>query len=134
MNTYTRTIPSSREATRNLLSEAMAFFHEKRSEGLARQVDEYHFRLALDETVENALRHGNSFDPNKSIGFSLKILKTRAVITVSDDGEGFNPGELPNPRLCENFFKHSGRGVFLLKNLCKVSFNAEGNRVTSTSQ
>ena len=84
--------------------------------------------------MENALRHGNSFDPNKSIGFSLKILKTRAVITVSDDGEGFNPGELPNPRLCENFFKHSGRGVFLLKNLCKVSFNAEGNRVTSTSQ
>lgn len=51
-------------------------------------------------------------------------------LSIRDEGEGFAPDAVPNPRLRENFFRLNGRGLHLLKNLGEVSWNDKGNVLT----
>jgi len=39
----------------------------------------------------------------------------RLVVTIADEGEGFEPSELPDPLAEENLLRQSGRGIFLMK-------------------
>ena len=48
-------------------------------------------RLALEEAIVNAHKHGNSGDPSKTITISYDINEQRAIIRVRDEGGGFEP-------------------------------------------
>jgi serine/threonine-protein kinase RsbW len=126
MMTYARTIPSSSEAIRILVMEAMEYLSQIKANGRASHVDEFHYRLALDETLENALRHGNRHDADKSISVMIEADDHRAFITVCDEGDGFQAGDLPNPADPRQAFKPGGRGLHLLKNLCAVEWTDNG--------
>jgi serine/threonine-protein kinase RsbW len=53
------------------------------------------------------------------------------IVTVTDEGPGFNPATIPDPTLPENIEELSGRGVFLMKKLAdSITFNEKGNSVT----
>ena len=55
------------------------------------------------------------------------------VITVTDEGKGFKPSEIPDPTLPENIEELTGRGVFLMSKLADdIKFNNIGNSVTMT--
>ena len=88
-------------------------------------------RLALEEAVSNASRHGNSGDPKKKLELRYRVKPGEIVIEVEDEGRGFDPGVVPDPTAEENLEIPSGRGLMLMRAyMSEVSFNEEGNRVT----
>ena len=89
--------------------------------------------IAVTESVTNAISHGNALNKNKNVSLSLNFNKESIKFTVSDQGDGFDHSNLPNPTAPENIEKLNGRGVFLIKNLCdEVSFNEAGTSVELT--
>ncbi len=75
--------------------------------------------MAVRESVINAITHGNQSDPHKRIfvDFTLTRGRERAdlVVTVKDQGHGFDPDALEDPLAPENMLKTSGRGIFLIR-------------------
>ena len=88
-------------------------------------------RLAFEEAVNNAIRHGNAMDANKGVRIEYEVTPARVVIAIADEGSGFNPCALPDPTCDENLEKPGGRGVMLMRAyMDKVTFNRRGNRVS----
>jgi serine/threonine-protein kinase RsbW len=88
-------------------------------------------RLALEEALVNGIHHGNRDDPNKQVDVRYSIHPDRVVLMIEDEGPGFNPDIVPDPRARENAHRLCGRGVFLMRNyMTWVRFNERGNRVT----
>jgi anti-sigma regulatory factor (Ser/Thr protein kinase) len=123
---FKRNIPSTQEAIEQTIFEALDFLSVIRTHGRARNVDAFHYRLALDESLENALRHGNRFNPNRLISLVINADDARAYITVRDEGEGFAVDRVPDPVSPEHAFKPNGRGLHLLKNLFNVEWQDGG--------
>jgi serine/threonine-protein kinase RsbW len=95
--------------------------------------DIFAIKLALEEALVNAVKHGNKMDPNKVVHVQYLISDQRADITVEDQGQGFNPAELPDPTCDENLELSSGRGILLMRAyMSSVVFNPTGNKVTLT--
>jgi serine/threonine-protein kinase RsbW len=87
-------------------------------------------KLALEEGMNNAIKHGNKFDADKTVELAYDISEDRAVITITDQGGGFCPSTLPDPTVDENLEKPTGRGVMLIHSyMDEVAYNAEGNQV-----
>jgi len=87
--------------------------------------------VAVIEAVNNAIEHGNKFDPEKFVNVFLKCEDDKFTVTVEDDGPGFSPENVPDPTLPENIEQVDGRGVFLMMKLAdEISFNEKGNAVT----
>ena len=92
-------------------------------------------RLALDEALVNAVKHGNRNDPSKSVQVQFDINDERLVIEVQDEGPGFVPEDLPDPTAEENLSRPNGRGVMLMQAyMTDVAFNDRGNRVILTKR
>lgn len=73
--------------------------------------------ISLTEAVNNAIIHGNCSDENKTVEIQLRKLKDKLAIQVSDEGCGFDPGNVPDPTAKENLLRVGGRGVFLMQQL-----------------
>lgn len=83
--------------------------------------------IAVTESVNNAIIHGNKSDNKKNVHLRLSLEKSLIKFTVEDEGPGFDFSNLPDPTLPENLSKPGGRGIFLMKNLCdEVSFKNDG--------
>ncbi len=100
------------------------------------QQSQYHdkeifgIRLALEEAIVNAIKHGNQMDPDKKVQVRYRILVDRFEAIVTDEGPGYNPSDLPDPLAEENLERPSGRGLFLIKHyMTEVVVHAPGNRV-----
>ncbi len=86
--------------------------------------------IAVTESVNNAIVHGNKLDKNKNVHLSLDLDDSQVKFTVEDEGAGFNYEQLPDPTAPENLEKPGGRGIFLMKNLCdEVTFHDDGKKV-----
>ena len=86
--------------------------------------------VAVTESVNNAIKHGNSNDKNKLVNISLFIEPKLLKFVVEDQGDGFDPDTLPDPTLPENISKPDGRGIFLMRNLCDdLVFSNDGRVV-----
>lgn len=72
-------------------------------------------RLALEEAIVNAFRHGNRNDPNKVVFFRSRIDEKSASFEIEDQGPGFDPKAIPDPTEQFNIEMPSGRGVMLIK-------------------
>jgi CheY-like chemotaxis protein len=112
--------------------------------------------IALDEALVNALFHGNleldselretdndiyhrmaveragqSPYRDRRLYIDVGLSRAQATITIRDEGQGFNPDQLPDPTVPANLEKLSGRGVLLMRTFMdEVSFNDKGNSVT----
>lgn len=71
--------------------------------------------IAVRESVVNAVVHGNRYDVRKKVRFSVTRHADRFTVRVADEGEGFDPGSLPDPLAPENLMRTSGRGLFLIR-------------------
>lgn len=88
-------------------------------------------KLALEEAVINAIKHGNELDDTKKVTISFSIDENRAVISVGDEGEGFDPADIPDPTAEDFLMATSGRGVALITAyMDEVRFNDKGNEIT----
>lgn len=78
--------------------------------------DELHeIGMAVREAMVNAVVHGNRYNFNKKVHLSIEKKPDRIEIRIADEGEGFEPTELPDPLAEENLLKQSGRGVLLMQ-------------------
>ena len=71
--------------------------------------------LAVTEATTNAIIHANKCDVSKLVTVDVQVHKTKITIKITDEGEGFNPAEIPDPTKPENLLKDSGRGVYLMR-------------------
>jgi serine/threonine-protein kinase RsbW len=87
-------------------------------------------RLALEEAVVNALRHGNGGDPAKRVRVCYHVGAGAVLAEVEDEGAGFDPSAVPDPTLPENLDRACGRGLLLMRHfMTAVRFAGRGNRV-----
>lgn len=86
--------------------------------------------VAVTESVNNAIRHGNKMDKGKNVFLSLSLNDSLIRFIIKDEGNGFDFHNLPDPTAPENIDKPSGRGIFLMKHLSdEVTFKNEGSEV-----
>lgn len=86
--------------------------------------------LALEEAFLNAVIHGNRMNLNKEVKVDYSVGLGEVRISVTDEGEGFDPNSVPDPRCVENIYKTRGRGLLLMRSYMDVvKFNQHGNRV-----
>jgi serine/threonine-protein kinase RsbW len=75
--------------------------------------------VSVRESVINAIKHGNRFDPAKlvTVEFALEPPEapTALVIRITDEGEGFDPVDVADPLAPENLLRSSGRGIFFMR-------------------
>lgn len=119
-------IPSSIDATAEVRKEIQ--------NELARQGFTGHslfaVKLALEEALVNAIKHGNAMDCTKKVKIAAWITPQMAKLSIEDEGSGFKRRSIPDPRLDENLTKCSGRGIFLIETyMDKVSWSCGGRRV-----
>lgn len=88
-------------------------------------------RLAFEEAVTNAFRHGHAELPDEPIQVEYDVDAERVIMTVTDRGPGFEPESVPDPTLEENLANPSGRGLMLIRTyMSEVLFNEQGNQLT----
>lgn len=123
------TIPSEIKYVREISSKIL-----KRLE--TRSIDEsvlFDIRLCVEETVRNAIEHGNRRDKRSKVRIGYRISGDRFTVEVEDEGAGFDYRSIPDPTQEDNLMKNSGRGVYLVRCLMdKVEFNEKGNKVKLT--
>ena len=76
--------------------------------------------LAIRESVANAIKHGNQFDESKTVAIKLISADDRVEITVSDQGTGFDPDEIPDPTEPANLLSACGRGILFMRTFMDV--------------
>lgn len=112
--------------------------------------------VALEEALANALYHGNlevdselresddssywklaeersKVEPykNRRIHVNVELTRDEAVISIGDEGPGFDPTKLPDPTDPANLEMASGRGILLMRTfMSDVRYNDQGNVVT----
>ena len=88
-------------------------------------------RLALEEAVVNGFKHGNRGREGSTIQLRWTVGPKRVWIEVEDQGNGFEPERVPDPRAPENLERPSGRGIMLMRAyMSSVEYNEAGNKVT----
>ena len=93
----------------------------------------FSIKLALEEALVNAIKHGNQFDRTKKVRIRYKLDRDCFEIHISDEGNGFDPDEVPDPTAIENLERPCGRGLMLMRYyMTQVQFSATGNSVSMT--
>ena len=77
--------------------------------------DLFAVQLALEEAIANAVEHGNRRDASKKVDVSAEISVERVLLSVRDEGEGFDESATPNPTLDQNLEIPTGRGLLLIR-------------------
>ena len=92
-------------------------------------------KLAVEEAINNALKHGNKFDPRKTVNLTYEVGPERMTVTITDQGDGFDPSSVADPTADENLEKPTGRGVRLMQAyMDEVRFSPKGNQVLMVKQ
>lgn len=119
-------IPSSTSAVEEVCQRLLA---EAASQGYGCD-DLFGIHLAMEEALMNAAKHGNHLDPDKQVVVEYQITPEKFDISVADQGNGFDPEALPDPRQHENLYKYGGRGVLLMRSYMDVvEYSPKGNQV-----
>jgi serine/threonine-protein kinase RsbW len=87
-------------------------------------------KLALEEALVNAIKHGNQMDRTKTVRIAYRVTAERFDIHISDEGPGFDPADVPDPTAFENLERPCGRGLWLMRAyMTDVQFSGGGNAV-----
>jgi len=85
--------------------------------------------ISVHEAVTNAIFHGNRKNPEK-IYIRSQLQGDCLIISVEDEGNGFDHTNLPDPTKEENIEKPYGRGIYLIANLTdKYEFENNGRKI-----
>lgn len=119
-------VPSRLEEVSRVEQELLGRLAELGYEG----ADCFAVKLAMEEALANAIKHGNAGDPAKQVEICYQADANEIRISVEDEGPGFDPQDVPDPTLDENLERPFGRGVMLMRTyMTDVAYNARGNRV-----
>jgi serine/threonine-protein kinase RsbW len=92
--------------------------------------DVFSIKLALEEALVNAIKHGNQMDRSKNVHISYRLHADRFEIHITDEGAGFDPADVPDPTAFENLERPCGRGLMLMRHyMTEVNYEGRGNTV-----
>jgi anti-sigma regulatory factor (Ser/Thr protein kinase) len=122
--------------------------------GICDEVEVTQVGVALAEALGNAIEHGNleiagelrsdleahgalmrerkGCPPwcDRRVRVRARLTREEARFTIRDEGPGFDPGTLPDPRDPEMMQRVHGRGVLLMRSFMdEVTWNDAGNEV-----
>jgi serine/threonine-protein kinase RsbW len=87
-------------------------------------------KLALEEALVNAIKHGNRLDPLKQVHIQFSVSSERFDVRIVDEGPGFNPDDVPDPTAPENLERPCGRGLLLMRHyMSHVEYGDNGRAV-----
>jgi CheY-like chemotaxis protein len=118
--------------------------------------DRIQIAMALHEAISNAMHHGNlevgselrdhsenqyyemiqmrrNAAPycDRHVRIEACFRASEAVFSIRDEGPGFDPGAVADPRESENLERLSGRGLLLIRSFMdEVRHNERGNQIT----
>ena len=93
--------------------------------------DIFAVNMALEESISNAIRHGNKEDPAKRVAVECKLSPRRFWVEITDEGTGLEPAAVPDCRCADRLEVPGGRGLTLMKAyMTRVEYNDRGNRIT----
>ena len=92
--------------------------------------DIFAVHLTFEEAFLNAVKHGNKNDPTKKVKIDYSVTPEKVEITITDEGEGFEPESVDDPRFGKGLYEPGGRGLLLMNSYMDiVKYNEEGNSV-----
>jgi serine/threonine-protein kinase RsbW len=93
--------------------------------------DIFSIKLALEEALVNAIKHGNQADRTKQVHIRYHVHPERFDIHIRDEGPGFDPADVPDPLAVENLERPCGRGLLLMRHyMSEVTFYPPGNQLS----
>lgn len=75
----------------------------------------FSIKLAVEEALVNAIKHGNQMDRGKLVHIRYSIEADEFRIEIRDEGPGFRPEDVPDPTAPENLERPCGRGLLLMR-------------------
>ncbi|KMQ52082.1 Serine phosphatase RsbU, regulator of sigma subunit [Chitinispirillum alkaliphilum] len=88
-------------------------------------------KVVIMELLANGIIHGNKRDFSKKVVMGHFVDPDKVTVSILDEGDGFDPDEIPDPTLPENIIKDGGRGLYICRNYAdNLEFSEKGNRVT----
>lgn len=119
-------IPSDVDQGHHAIEKLLAAMTQRNWEGR----NYFHVQMAAEEAMVNAVEHGNKKAKDKRVDIEFVVSEDEVYMRFTDEGEGFNPEELPDPRDDENLHCTNGRGVMLIKEMMsEVKYSERGNQV-----
>ncbi len=109
--TIERSLPSSLDSYHDLVQQIL----DELAELGWRKQDLFGVNMALEETMSNAIRHGNKEDPAKQVHVKCRMSPLVFWVQISDEGQGFAPAEVPDCCAAENLEVPGGRGLALVR-------------------
>lgn len=109
--TFLRSLPSTLNAYHDFVEEIL-------NEMLQMDWDKstlFGVHMALEESISNAIRHGNQEDPKKQVQVKCEISAVRFWANICDEGEGYAAEAVPDCRSPENLEAPGGRGLALIR-------------------
>ena len=85
--------------------------------------------LAFSEAAANSILHGNKADKSKIVTLKVTVNDDDMIISLKDQGEGFDINDIPDPTKPENILKDHGRGIHIMRSFLKdlrYNFSPEG--------
>jgi serine/threonine-protein kinase RsbW len=120
-------IPSDTTEARRIQEDIERLLHARK----ASDQEVFSVRLALEEALVNAIKHGNEMDRSKKVYVSYRVLVDRLEVRITDEGKGFDPNDVPDPTDPMNLERPCGRGLMLMRHyMTEVEYNASGNSVS----
>ncbi|MDP8266574.1 MAG: ATP-binding protein [Candidatus Aceula meridiana] len=95
--------------------------------------DAFHIKLCLEEALVNAMKHGNKLNPDFTVNLAAEADSEALLITIVNQGDGFEHESIDDPTKEHNLRKPSGRGVFIIKTeMDEVEFFDQGRGLKMT--
>jgi serine/threonine-protein kinase RsbW len=93
----------------------------------------FRLQVALSEAIANAVICGNRENLATRVFIEAELSPEIIRVSVTDEGDGFDPANVPEPIRPEQLFETCGRGLFLIRKLVDdVRFNEQGNSICMT--
>lgn len=90
-------------------------------------------KLAMEEAIVNGIKHGNAGDESRAVIVAWNVQSEAVTLSVEDEGPGYAPEQVPDPRNPDLLEVPGGRGLLLMKAyMHEITHNERGNRVTMT--
>jgi serine/threonine-protein kinase RsbW len=111
----TKTLDILLESTLDSVDSAEALVLKHARELGFSEDDLHDLGMAVREAMVNAVVHGNRYNLKKKVHLSVGKESDRISVRITDEGEGFERSELPDPLAEENLLRQSGRGLLLIQ-------------------
>lgn len=121
-----RTFASDPQAGKEVLEDVLAAL--ERLQWVPHDIFSVH--LAMEEALVNAIKHGNRGDASKQVHVDCRIGADLFWVRICDEGQGFDPEDVPDPTDEDRLDVPSGRGIMLMRSfMSRVEYVERGTCV-----